>query len=173
MKIKIKKLRGPSVPVIFGPMTDPERYKIDLLKEAFKRSLIHTVDFNKLELEIGHRLGEKPYADTGFAKKGMPLTYLCEGSVWLNFHQPDGSFANISLVPHFHDTRYKDNEPPHHNFWLYWTNFDGSRGSDYHIPGHRIPVIEPVVISIMCGKEIHKGIINIKTKFTRTSYTNR
>jgi hypothetical protein len=87
----------------------------------------------------------------------MPPTYLCEGSVWVNFHTPDGGYANISLVPHMHETNL-----PHHNFWLYWTNFDGSKGADNQIPGHYIPADEPTSISINCGQETRKGTINLR-----------
>ena len=161
MRIKVKDLKGSGVPIRFGPISDPEKIEIDLLEVARQRFSINTIDFNELELEIGDRLGEKPYPDTGRAI--MPPTYLCEGSVWLNFYNPDGRYANVSLVPHIDETGHRHSIPPHHNFYLYWTNFDGSTGSDKDIRGHMIPKDEPIVISIMCGKEVRKGTIDVET----------
>lgn len=156
MKLKVKDLKGRGILVVFGPASNPERFKIDLLEEARQRLSFGTIDLNELELEIGDRLGEKPYPITD--RTTMPPTYLCEGSVWVNFYTPDGKYANISLVPHMDKTE----TPPHHNFWLYLTDFDGRKGSDKRISGHRIPIDEPIIISISCGEETRKGTITLK-----------
>ena len=156
----MKNLKGSGVPVRFGPLSDPERFEIDLLEEAYQRFGVNTTDFNELELEIGDRLGEKPYSDTGRAP--MPPTYLCEGSVWLNFYSPDGRCANISFVPHWDETQHIPGIHPHHNFWLYWTDFNGSIGSTSHIPGHVIHKDEPIEISLICGEQIRKGTLDVK-----------
>lgn len=160
MRIKAKNLRGSGVPIRFGPLSEPEKFQIDLLEEACLKFSLDLVDIDEVELEIGDRLGEKPYADTGRAI--MPQNYLCEGIVWLNFYSPDGRYANISLVPHMDERRHIPTIHPHHNFALYWTDFDGSLGYDDHISGHLIPKTEPVVITIICGKEIRKGTIDVK-----------
>jgi len=164
MRIKVKDLKGSGVPVRFGPISHPEKYEIDLLDVARgKLSLEMINDFNEVELEIGDRLGGIPYADTGRAKKPMPPTYLCEGSVWLNFYAPEGECANISLVPHMDTTGHKADMHPHHNFYTCWTDFDGYLGCDKNIPGHSIPKGEPVAISIICGEDVRKGTIDIRT----------
>ena len=161
MPTKVKDLKGSGVLVRFGPESDPEKFKIDLLEVARRSLSLKAInDFD--ELEIGDRLGDKPYSDTGRARGGMPPHYLCEGSVWVNFYCLDGRSANVSLVPHMHETGYRRGEPPHHNFWLYWTNFDGSIGSDMDIPGHTISKDEPIVISITCDKEVREGTINVE-----------
>ncbi len=147
--------------VRFGPLSDPEKFEIDLLEEARRRLSLNTIDdFDELELEIGDRLRERPYVNTG--RSVMPSQYLCEGSVWLNFVSLDGRYANISLVPLMDETGHGHGLHPHHNFWLYWTNFDGSIDSDRSISGHRISTGEPIVISIISGKEVRKGTIDVK-----------
>ena len=162
MRRKVKDLKGSGVSVRFGPLSDPKKFEIDLLEEARRRLSLNTIDdFDELELEIGDRLGERPYTDTGRAKM-MPLQYPCEGSVWLNFVSLDGRCANISVVPFMDETGHGHSLPPHHNFYLYWTNFDGSIDSDKRISGHRISIGEPIVISIICGKEVRKGTIDVK-----------
>ena len=150
MEIKVKDLKERTVPVRFGPVSDPEKFKIDLLESA--KRLLSIKDFDEIKLEIGARLSESPYSDTG--RHHMSLNYLCEGSVWLNFDSND-SYANISLVPHLHSTAV----PPHHNFYLYSTDFDGSTSSDKKIPGHCIPTDEPIAISITLDKETLKGTL--------------
>lgn len=160
MKMNVKDLKGSGVQVIFGPICNPEKFEIDLLEVAHQRFAVNTIDFNELELEIGDRLGERPYPHTGRAI--MPRTYLCEGSVWLNFYDPEGRCANVSLVPHFDETGHIHSIHPHHNFWLYWTDFDGRIGFDNRIPGHMIQKDETIVISIMCGKEVRKGTIAVR-----------
>ena len=111
-------------------------------------------------LEIGDRLTDRPYSDTGRAT--VPPDYLCEGSVWLNFYDTKGgSYANISLVPHLDETRHRNDLHPHHNFYLYWTDFDGTPGVEKDIPGHIIPVNEPIIISVSCGQETRKGTIRV------------
>lgn len=157
MRIKVRNVKKSGVPVRFGPKSEPIKFKVDLLEEARKRLSIGFKEFDDLELEIGDRLDEKPYPKTDRAT--MPPTYLCGGSVWVNFYSPDGSCANVSLVPHLHKT-----VPPHHNFWLYWTDFDGSKYSEDHIPGHFIDTDEPVVVKIICGAEIRKGTLGIKSR---------
>jgi len=151
--MEIKELKRGSIPVRFGPVSNPEKYEIDLLEVAFR--VLSIEDYDKVDLEIGDRLGESPYSDTDRAS--MPPTYLCEGSVWVNFYSRDGRYANVSLVPHLHGA-----VPPHHNFWLYWTDFNGSKDSDDRIPGHRIPTSEPIAVSINWGKETRKGTISIE-----------
>jgi len=164
MRIKVKDLKGSGIPVRFGPISQPEKYEIDLLDVAHLKLSLETIDdLDEVELEIGDRMGEIPYADTGRAKKTMPLTYLCEGSVWLNFIAPEGEYANISLVPHMDTTGHRAGMHPHHNFYIYWTDFDGCSGCDKNIPGHTIPKGEPVAISIICGKDVRKGTIDIRT----------
>lgn len=153
--MKVKDLKGSGVPVVFGPASNQERFKIDLLEEARRRLSFGSTDLDEFELKIGDRLGGEPYSATDRAT--MPPAYLCEGSVWVNFYTPDGRYANISVVPHMHKTG-----PPHHNFWLYWTNLDGSKDSDNRIAGHSIPVDEPIFISISCGDETRKGMIDLK-----------
>ena len=160
MRIKVKDLKGKGVPVRFGPISDPEKFEIDLLEVARQRFSLKLKDINELELEIGDRLEERPYPNTG--RSIMPLNYLCEGSVWVNFCSLDGRYANVSLVPHMDETGHRHSISPHHNFWLYWTNFDGSIGSDKHIPGHMISKDEPIAISIICSKEVRKGTIDVK-----------
>ena len=155
MEIKVKNLKGNGIPVTFGPISTPEKFKIDLLSEAYKRLEIGTMDFNEFSLVIGDRLGENPYPVTDRAT--MPPNYLCEGSVWVNLYSPDGRYGNIALVPHLHRS------DAHHNFWLYWTDFDGSKDSDNQISGHQIPINEPVVVSIRCGAENRKGTISVKS----------
>ena len=162
MEMKVKALKGEGVPVIFGPKSNPEIFKIDFLVEARRRLSVGTMDFDECELEIGDRLGGKPYATTDRAR-AMPQTYLCEGSVWLNFISPDGRRANISLVPHLDRTGHgRASLPIHHNFDLYWTDFDGSPGFERGIPGHFILVNEPIVIRMSCGEETRKGTITVK-----------
>lgn len=154
MEIKVKDLKGKGIPVEFGPISDCKKFRIDLLYEAQQRLSIGTADLNDFKLNIGDRLGENPYPVTDRAT--MPPDYLCEGSVWLNFYNPDGRFANIALVPHLHKS------DAHHNFWLYWTDFDGTKGSEDRIPGHQIPVDELVAVSISCGLQNLRGIIKVK-----------
>ena len=158
----MKELKERGVPVKFGPASQPEKYEIDLLEVAKLKLSLDTIDdFDEAELEIGDRLPQRPYADTGRAT--MPPTYLCEGSVWLNFHSSEGLSANIGLVPHIDTTRHLPDLHPHHNFRIYWTDFNGSIGSTDRIPGHLVPKDEPVAISIICGKEIRKGTIDVRT----------
>ena len=154
MKTKVRDLRETTALVTFGPESEPEKFEIDLLKYAV--SLLSIDDLGEVEVEAGDRLGETPYSQTDRAP--MPLAYLCEGSVWLNFCSPDDRYANISLVPHLDQTMHGALSP-HHNLWLYWTDFDGSQGSSKHISGHHIPADEPVSISISWGREIRKGTI--------------
>jgi hypothetical protein len=158
-QIKVKDLKGTGVPVRFGPLSDPEKYKIDLLEEARQRFSVSAIDFDELELEIGDRLEDKPYSDTGRAR--MPPSYLCEGSVWLNCYTPDGKYANIALVPFLDKTEHRHGEFPHHNFYIYWTDLMGQEGSERRISGHKIPVDQPVVVSISCDTETRKGTIKV------------
>lgn len=77
MKIKVKDLRGNGVPVTFGPVSDPDRFRIDLLTEAQKRLTLGTFDLNDFRLVVGDRLGENPYPVTDRAT--MPPNYQCAG----------------------------------------------------------------------------------------------
>jgi hypothetical protein len=157
MEIKVKDLKEKAILVKFGPISNSEKFKIDLLEVARRKLSIDREDFNELELKIGDRLGESPYRKTD--RTTMPLTYLCEGSVWVNFCSPDNRWANVSLVPFLHGAL-----SPHHNFWLYWTDFDGSKDCDKHIAGHFISKDEPIAISITCGEEIRKGTIDVRSR---------
>ena len=159
MRMKVKDLKRTGVLVRFGPISDPEKFEIDLLEEAHKRFPLKLQNINELELEIGDRLGESLYPNTGRAL--MPPRYLCEGSVYVNFYSL-GRYANVCLVPLMDETGHGHSIPPHHNFWLYWTDFDGEIGSDKNILGHVISKDEPVAISISCGKEVRKGTIGVK-----------
>ena len=159
--MKVKDLDGKGVLVRFGPLSDPERFQIDLLEVARQKSLFKLKDINELELEIGDRLGERPYPNTG--RTMMPPTYLCEGSVWVNFCTDDGRYANVSLVPHLDRSGHRDSVPVHHNLYIYWTDFAGKPYCDKQIPGHVISKDEPIVITIICGKEIRKGTIDVKS----------
>lgn len=146
----------------FGPLLNPEQFKIDLIEEATRRSLIKREYFSVLEVEVGHRLEEEPYSEKGFSTRGMPNHYLYEGSIWLNVFHPNGSVGNISLVPHFHDTYSSVTDPPHHNFWLRWTHFNGRKGSDNQIDGHKISVNIPVIMKVTYGKNEYKGKMEAK-----------
>jgi hypothetical protein len=154
MKIKVKDLRGNGVPVTFGPVSDPDRFRIDLLTEAQKRLTLGTFDLNDFRLVVGDRLGENPYPVTDRAT--MPPNYQCEGSVWLSLYRPDGKDAGMGLVPFLHTN------DSHHNFWLYWRDFDGSMGASRYVPGHQIPINDPVVIKIMCSQDIRTGTITVR-----------
>jgi hypothetical protein len=154
MEIRVRDLRRNGVPVTFGPVSDPNRYRIDLLDEARKRLALGTFDLDDFRVVIGDRLGENPYPVTDRAT--MPPSYQCEGSVWLTLYRPDGKDANIGLVPFLH----KDDS--HHNFWLYWSDFDGSKNASKYIPGHQIPICEPVLVEITCGGDIRNGTIVVR-----------
>ena len=79
MKISRRKplseLGEESVTVTFGPGSDPEKYQLNLIEEAFKRKIIILEDYNGLEFEYGHRLEETPYSEVGYARKLMSLLY--------------------------------------------------------------------------------------------------
>lgn len=154
METKVRDLRGKAVPVTFGPIADPDKFHIDLLAEAQKRLTLGTFDFNDFIPVIGDRLGENPYPVTDRAT--MPSNYQCEGSVWLALYRPDGKDAGIGLVPFLHAS------DSHHNFWLYWSDFDGSKDATKYIPGHQIPIGEPVVVRIALGQDIRSGIIVVR-----------
>jgi hypothetical protein len=153
-EIRVKDVGGNGVPVSFGPVSCPGKFRIDLLAEARERLSSGTFDFNEFQLVIGDRLGENSYPVTDRAT--MPPNYLCEGSVWLALFRPDGRDAVMGLVPHLHKS------DSHHNFWLYWQDFDGSKGACKRVPGHQIPVDEPVVVSISCGEETRNGTVIVK-----------
>ena len=158
MEIKLNDLKRKEITVTFGPLSNPQQFSINMLEEA-QRRLQFSSDFNDLRLDVGMRLGEEPYSDTGRAKKGMPPRYLCEGSVWLNFYAPNGEFANVCLVPHLDKTGHSGK--PHHNFCLYLADFDGSTKLEKKIEGHTVPIDEPITISIEDGngRIIRKGTI--------------
>lgn len=154
MEIRVRDLRRSGVPVVFGPISDANRFRIDLLEEAQKRLTLGTFDLNEFRLVIGDRLGENPYPVTDRAT--MPPSYQCEGSVWLTLYRPDGKGGGMGLVPFLHT------DDSHHNFWLYWSDFDGSKGASKYIPGHQIPIDEPVAVRITCGQDIRNGTIVIR-----------
>lgn len=155
MEARIRDLQGNGIPVIFGPVSDPDRFRIDLLDEARKRLTLSTFDLNDFQVVIGDRLGENPYPVTDRAT--MPPNYQCEGSVWVTFYRPDGKDASIGLVPFLHT------DDSHHNFWLYFSDFDGSKDASRCIPGHQIPIDEPIAITIICGRDIRSGTIVVRS----------
>lgn len=66
----------------------------------------------------------------------------------------------MSLVSHFHDTGDFVIDPPHHNLWLRWVNYDGKKDSTREIGrGHEIPVVEPVNFSVIFGETAYKGTL--------------
>jgi hypothetical protein len=154
METRARDLRGNGVPVTFGPVSDASRFRIDLLEEAQRRLAFGTFNLDDFRLVIGDRLGENPYAVTDRAT--MPPSYQCEGSVWLTLYRPDGKDAGIGLVPFLHT------DDSHHNFWLYWRDFDGSKDASKCIPGHQIPIDEAVVVKITCGPDIRSGTIVVR-----------
>jgi len=154
METKARDLRGSGVPVTFGPISEVDRFRIDLLDEAYRRLTFGTFDPNDFRLVIVDRLGENPYRVTD--RTIMPPNYQCEGSVWLTVYRPDGKEAGIGLVPFLHT------DDSHHNFWLYWRDFDGSIDATRYIPGHQIPVDKPVVVKIACGPDVRVGTIVVR-----------
>lgn len=154
METKVRDLRGSGVPVTFGPLSDPNRFSIDLLNEAQRRLTLGTFDLNEFRIVIGDRLGENPYPVTDRAT--MPPSYQCEGSIWLTLCRPDRKEASIGLVPFLHT------DDSHHNFWLYWSDFDGRKNASKYIPGHQIPIDEPVLVKVTCGRDTRNGTIVVR-----------
>lgn len=154
METRVRDLFGSGVPVTFGPISEVNRFRIDLLDEAQRRLTFGTFDLNDFRLTIGDRLGENPYRVTDRAT--MPPNYQCEGSVWLTVYRPDGEEAGIGIVPFLHT------DDSHHNFWLYWRDFDGLKGATKCIPGHQIPIDEPVIVKIACGQDVRSGTIIVR-----------
>jgi hypothetical protein len=163
VEVRVRDVSGKGIPVMFGPISKPDEYKIDFLKVARDSLSIGAVNFNECTVEIGDRLGEEPYSEIGRAKKGMRPTYLYEGSVWVNFYSPDGKTANVSLVPHLDKTGHLPAINPHHAFWIYSTDFNGRENSTDKINGHIISTKEPVVVSMTLGNETRKGTIPIRS----------
>lgn len=163
MEVRVRDVSGKGIPVMFGPSSKPDEYKIDFLKIAQDSLSIGAVNFNECIVKIGDRLGEPPYSEIGRAKKGMRSTYLYEGSVWVNFLSPDGKTANVSLVPHLDTTGHLPAINPHHAFRIYTTDFNGKEDSTDRINGHIISTKEPVVVSITLGNETRNGTIPIRS----------
>jgi hypothetical protein len=154
VKITVRDLQGKGVPVTFGPVDQPNKFEIDLLVEAQRRLTLGTFKLDDFQLVIGDRLGESPYPVTD--RTTMPPNYQCEGSVWLSLYRPDGRDAGIGVVPFLHKS------DTHHNFWLYWRDFDGSKDATKYISGHQIPIDDPVVIKITLAQDVRTGTIAIR-----------
>ena len=153
MKFKLDDLKERNIPVVFGPRSNPDKFRIDLLERSFR--ILSLENYSEIGLEMGIRLGESPYSHVG--RTYMPPSYLCEGSIWLNFINHNGDYANMSLIS------FLDSKDDHHNFYLWWENFDGTQ--DYckdsrRIPGHQIPTDEPIEVKITFDEKIIKGTID-------------
>lgn len=90
----------------------------------------------------------RPYEKTTLTSK-MPPNYLCEGSVWLNFCQPNGQIDVLALSV-YRDTKggqkYKGKPiGDHRNLFLQYEIGDKKTHID-EIPNRHIPLEDGVII---------------------------
>ena len=118
------------------------------------------------EIEVSSYFPGSPYEKTALTKKRkMPPTYLCEGSIWLDFCQPNGQIDVLALSV-YRDTKgaqkYKGKPiGDHRNLFLQYEIDDKKPNHTNKIPNRHIPLEHGVIIKAVVG-DIEVQKITIK-----------
>ena len=152
--MKLRELKTKKILVKYGPLENPDKYTIDVLKyykeNVYDRICNRDYPIEDTEISYASYLSRVPYSETDRAT--MPPEYLCMGSLSVAFQAPSRSISPFAFVDFWHTTAKR----PHHNTYVYWRKPDDSTKDCYSkdIDGHdEIPLEEDIVVSLTIADE--------------------
>lgn len=141
----------------YGPLhtTDDRLSTLDV-KEWYER-LGGKIRSNT-EIDFASFFPGKPYGKTALTST-MPSTYLCEGSIWVNFYQPNGRTHILALSVYRDTSGHCPSMGNHFNLFLQY-QIDDKPNHTSEIPNRHISLKDGVVIKLVVdNEEVEKVII--------------